>query len=294
MYLLYARVLRQKLAPVLAEDTYRLLNAVLRYVFYLAMTALVLGMIIYAAVTLCKDTNFCRTASVDKARMESDIQQFLAQGYYSDALRAAEELIAVDPANAKAYRLKGNALYRMKNYPAALLAFDKALKLQPEMTEASFNKGSALLKLGDYAAAEKIFGKLAAANAGDYATRFNLAEAQLLLRNFDGARANYSIVHKGSPKHRGGCALGLGIIAALSPGGPDAMAVAVQRFGEAVCVDPKLRALFSGIAVEDGTQRFDTYLGFVGELKAKKVPSFERFLLDLQRGKLACSARESS
>lgn len=289
LYLLYASVLRQKLAPLFAADTFKLLNQVLRYVFYLALTALVLGIGSYTAVTLCKDTNFCRTASVDKARLESDIQQFLVQGYYFDALKTAEQLVAADPGNAKAHRLKGNALYRMKNYSAALLAFDKALELQPDMAEASFNKASALLKIGDYASAEDIFSRLAEANTGDYAARFNLAETQLLMRKFDGARANYAIVHKGSPKHRGGSALGLGIAAALSQDRPNSMAIALQRFGEAVCVDPKLRALFSGIAVEDGTQRFDTYLEFVGELKAKRIPSFERFLLDLQQGKLACS-----
>lgn len=289
LYLLYSQVLQKRLAPLVEDHTFAILNQVLRYVFYLAMTALVLGMGIYATVTVCKETGFCRAGSGESARLESDVQQYLAQGYHRDALKAAERWIELDPRSAKAHRLKGNALYRMQNYSAALLAFDKAIELQPQMPEALFNKGAALIKLGDYPRAEKIFEKLVNQDAADFPSRFNLAETQLLRHEYAPAKANYEIVHKQSADHRAGSALGLGIISVLTDGEANGLPPALRFFGEAICVEPKLRAIFLGIPVEERTQRFDAYLAFLNDLRAKNFPQFRAFVLDVENGKLSCS-----
>lgn len=289
LYLIYSQVLRQRLAPLVARHTFIILNNVIRYLFQLAMVALVLGLLIHLVVTLCGMSTYCGAKPDGDVRLEVEVQQHLAMKHYQDALQASERLIALSPRNAKAYRLKGIALYMLSRYPEALQAYDTALKLAPESQETLFDKGAALLKIRDYERAQAAYEKLLALNSGDFATRFNLAEVKLYRRDYAAAKSDYQIVYDSDVTHRPGSALGLGIIRVFTTANlNEGVTQALPYFRRAICLEPKLRGVFFDEFVEVTSQDFDTYREFLNELRRKNSPVYNRFLTDVHEGRGAC------
>ncbi|MGK7953409.1 MAG: tetratricopeptide repeat protein [Xenococcaceae cyanobacterium] len=72
---------------------------------------------------------------------------------FTEALAAYEEAIQLNSNNAQAWKGRGDSLYRLERFQAALAAYEKALQLEPK-NAATFNrKGRALYKLERYNAA---------------------------------------------------------------------------------------------------------------------------------------------
>lgn len=71
-------------------------------------------------------------------------------GRYQEALTASEQMLRLDPNNARASRYKGVALNNLKRYQEALVALDQAIGLNPKDADAYHEKGSVLDNLKRY------------------------------------------------------------------------------------------------------------------------------------------------
>ena len=69
---------------------------------------------------------------------------------FPEALSAYEEAIQLNPNNSQAWKGRGDALYRLERFTAALAAYEKALKLEPANAATLNRKGRALYKLELY------------------------------------------------------------------------------------------------------------------------------------------------
>jgi len=72
------------------------------------------------------------------------------QGNYTEAIRAYDEAITLDPEDVYAWYNKGWALYSLGNYTEAIQAFDEAIRLDPEYAGAWTSKGIAFDEQGNY------------------------------------------------------------------------------------------------------------------------------------------------
>ncbi|NWN13529.1 tetratricopeptide repeat protein, partial [Escherichia coli] len=75
---------------------------------------------------------------------------FLAKGKPANALRALDDAVALDPANAEAFCRRGNALAGLGQLAAAIASYDHALALDPRCAEAHDRRGAALAASGAF------------------------------------------------------------------------------------------------------------------------------------------------
>jgi tetratricopeptide (TPR) repeat protein len=87
--------------------------------------------------------------------------QIMAQSP-AEAHRLATAAIAVDPARADAYVIRGNLYTRSKAYPQAIGAYRQALAINPGLTDALFNLGYIYASTGRLAEAEKMLARVVA------------------------------------------------------------------------------------------------------------------------------------
>ena len=72
---------------------------------------------------------------------------------FPEALAAYDEAIQLNNKNSQAWTGRGNSLYRLERFTAALAAYEKSLKLEPDNAATINRKGRALYKLERYQAA---------------------------------------------------------------------------------------------------------------------------------------------
>jgi tetratricopeptide (TPR) repeat protein len=228
--MIYRLILTQKLSRVLAGDTFVLLNHSARYLFILALAALVLGIGAYVAVTLFEGSV---RVSVSAIRLEQEARQHLLQGYYSMALREANELVRLTPRDPVAHKLKAHAHFKLHEYSSAAAAFDEALRLQPDFVAAQYGKASTLVVLGDYNQAKDIYRGLKRSFPDDLAVRYALGVVSLLSNDYELAKREYEAVYRTNTPWKANAALGLGIYELRQSQGGSSNAVALFR--EAVC-----------------------------------------------------------
>ena len=72
---------------------------------------------------------------------------------FPEALAAYEEAIQLNPDNPQPWKGRGDALYRLERFTAALAAYEKSLKLEPDNAATINRKGRALYKLERYQSA---------------------------------------------------------------------------------------------------------------------------------------------
>jgi len=82
---------------------------------------------------------------------------FSEEKYGSRAIELAEQVLALDPNNAEAYRIIGYAHEIQEQYDRAVSAYDKAIALDSDMALAYSQKGHALELSGDTAKAESLY-----------------------------------------------------------------------------------------------------------------------------------------
>lgn len=80
----------------------------------------------------------------------SDGLELLLEGFYSAALEAFDQALALDPQEAGAWTNKGIALAGLSRNEEALGAYDQALALNPSLPQAWYNKGNALFNLNRF------------------------------------------------------------------------------------------------------------------------------------------------
>jgi serine/threonine protein kinase len=76
--------------------------------------------------------------------------QLLKQQHYSQALRAYEEALSIEPRNFYAWNGKGTALYSQGNYKKAYEAYQRATEIEPENPVVWVSAGLALKRLQRY------------------------------------------------------------------------------------------------------------------------------------------------
>lgn len=76
--------------------------------------------------------------------------ELLQEGYYSDALIAYNQAIALNYNDAEAWYHRGNALGCLQQYQQALASYQRALDLQPERADIWLNRGHVLMRLQQY------------------------------------------------------------------------------------------------------------------------------------------------
>src|SRR5215472_7729518 len=88
------------------------------------------------------------SGSVREKCQEGD--QYLKQQHYSQALRAYEEALSIEPRNFYAWNGKGTALYNQGNYKKAYDAYQRAIEIEPENPVVWVSAGLALKRLQRY------------------------------------------------------------------------------------------------------------------------------------------------
>ncbi|MBP2276197.1 MAG: putative O-linked N-acetylglucosamine transferase (SPINDLY family) [Sphingomonas echinoides] len=76
--------------------------------------------------------------------------KFLVKGKPSNALRAFEEALAIDPGNADLHHHRANALADLGQNMAAIDGYDRAIVLSPRLAEAHDFRGAALARIGQF------------------------------------------------------------------------------------------------------------------------------------------------
>jgi tetratricopeptide (TPR) repeat protein len=102
------------------------------------------------------------TSSLDEPTAEDLLDKGVAlyvQGNYSEAIKAYDEAIRLNPNLTEAWNNKGNALYAQGNYSDAIKCYEEAIRLDPNHAEAWNNKGIILEVLGNSIAADEAFAK---------------------------------------------------------------------------------------------------------------------------------------
>jgi tetratricopeptide (TPR) repeat protein len=288
LYLLYKRILGQKLSRILPEHTFLLFNRLATYLFCLALTAMLLGVASYLVIHLYGSSS---GPNPDALKLEQEAGQHVLQGYYSLALKDANELVRLSPKDPVGYKLKGHAHYKLHEYSSALQAFQDALNIDPNFSAALFGKGATLTALGNYVEAKAIFERLTDMDPSDMSVRYNLAGLQLLTANYPAAKESYALIYNSGGEYKAETAVGLGISGMLSemasggsPPSPQAGAQAVSFFKEAVCLKPELRGIFVGSLGEDIEENYDGYRTLLR--KFDQDPIYEAFLNSLRSGKV--------
>jgi serine/threonine-protein kinase len=91
------------------------------------------------ALALAQDESFVLALAVPNI-------VYLGNGH--QALRVADRVIALDPLNSRSYRWKTEALFSLRQYPAAIAAGRQTLKLAPDLRNAHLWIAYALIQLG--------------------------------------------------------------------------------------------------------------------------------------------------
>jgi tetratricopeptide (TPR) repeat protein len=81
------------------------------------------------------------------------------QGKYSEAIKAYDKAIEMNPQLIQAWISKGFALNSLAKYDEAIKAFDQVIRIAPQFAQAWYNRGLALKALGRTAEAEISFAK---------------------------------------------------------------------------------------------------------------------------------------
>jgi len=91
---------------------------------------------------------------------------------------------------------RGNAYYRLKNYPRALADYDEAIRLDPRDSSSYFNRGLVYEDLGDTRRALQNYGEVIRLQPNDAGAYLNRGRIFLNTAKFDEAVANFTRAHE--------------------------------------------------------------------------------------------------
>ncbi|MCP9926175.1 tetratricopeptide repeat protein [Synechococcus lacustris C3-12m-Tous] len=129
------------------------------------------------------EPEFKKLVSENKEACSDDARFLVLQGYmlndqndHSQALQLINKSLKIQPDNAVAYKVRGNAYFGLKDYNNSLSAFSRSLQLDPKDTWAAYGKGNALSWLDRVSEAASFYTeaiKLDPSNAAAYRERGN-------------------------------------------------------------------------------------------------------------------------
>ena len=144
-------------------------------------------------------------ASDDIASNPSDVQALLAlattyamkgsvrfaeEDNGAKAIEFADKVIALDPNNSEAYRIRGYAFEIQERYPEAHASYDKAIELNTQNFQALSNKGHAYDLQGDNEKADELYRRsLTVEPQGEHAL-LNYSRSLFRQKKYDESRAN--------------------------------------------------------------------------------------------------------
>lgn len=99
-------------------------------------------------------------------------------GYYDDAVKTADQGLALYKKEPGLWNNKGYALFKQGKYTEAIAAYDAAIGLDSSYLKGYINKGLALNKAGKYYEAITAFNKALQLDPGNTDAQTGLAEAQ--------------------------------------------------------------------------------------------------------------------
>jgi len=67
---------------------------------------------------------------------------------YANAIEIYDQVLEIDPQNARAFHSKGNAMDLLGRYEEAISCYESALTCDPNNAETLYNKGVTLCKIG--------------------------------------------------------------------------------------------------------------------------------------------------
>ncbi|MBI2681285.1 MAG: tetratricopeptide repeat protein [Candidatus Solibacter usitatus] len=122
--------------------------------------------------------------------------EFLQANQPERALALLQQAVALDPANAEARALLGQALLDTGHPDQALTHLQQAVRLRPGDSPTLFNLGVAELESGRGQKAFDTFSQLAARDPNELATKSYLVRAALRLKKNDTARTNLTALRQ--------------------------------------------------------------------------------------------------
>jgi len=124
-------------------------------------------------------------------RLLADAERALTGGRLPEAIEALRNLTALDPSNAVAFAMLGNAQQQQGDTLLARTSLERAVALRPRFFEALAQLGMIHVRLGQWAEAERAFRDSVAAAPNHADIRVNLANLLRQQRRFADAEAEY-------------------------------------------------------------------------------------------------------
>ena len=115
-----------------------------------------LGLLVTTAIGFAP--SIATADEVQNPAYEKAVQSMQAKNY-NDAIKSFDEAIGLQETNAKAYNLRGQCFFALKQYKLAVNDFGEAVKYDDDNAEYYLWKGSAEVKVNDHVSAVKDFEK---------------------------------------------------------------------------------------------------------------------------------------
>ena len=119
---------------------------------------------------------------------------YFQQGQTHVALDEIKQAIAIEPAYADAYNLRGLVYLRLNDLPLASESFERALALNPRDADAAHNYAWLLCQHAQYEASEKLFAKAIANPTYAHPAKSWMAQGLCQLRAGQTSAAEFSLI----------------------------------------------------------------------------------------------------
>jgi len=170
------------------------------------------------------------------------------RGDYESAVVHLQELIALDPAQARTHAGLGSALAELGRMEEAVAALREAVRLDDQLADATYNLGTLLAHMNRYAEAVPLYEKAAKSMSQDADLRNNLGFALLRLGRADDASQQLRDALALDPNHAG-AHFNLGVLLASDSNVAEpAMREAEEHLRTAARLDPRYARALQGSA----------------------------------------------
>ena len=126
---------------------------------------------------------------------------FMKNKNYSEAIRAYDKAITIEPDYFEAWNGKADALNRAQQFTEALVASDQALKIKPDYVQGWINRGYILYNLGRYDEELKAYETAIAIDPASPEAWFNKGYSLAGMKRYDEAIAAFDKVEALDPTY---------------------------------------------------------------------------------------------
>lgn len=107
------------------------------------------------ALVLAVTTSQLKAEDATLSKLMTEANASAKQGDLKQALDSINQAIALDTANPRLYKFRGNVYFAMENYPAALSDFNKVIELLPNASSAYSDRSIVYYAMKNYQSALK-------------------------------------------------------------------------------------------------------------------------------------------